>query len=128
MEPIDLSYTEEDYRADLEEQYFELVCLHANLMYKALADPRLLEIELKLVNHPLTNIHMHFAILQRQIWLSALYYNVADDRDVKDRMLLQIREHYQETQRLPEAWRDALAPLWAQWAEVLEREECRGTA
>jgi hypothetical protein len=123
---IDLSkyaYTEEDYQADLREEYEELVCAHTNIMYKALADPRLAEIEARLVAHPLTNINMHLAIVQRQIWLGSLLYNMSDDPDLKRRMLLSLRERYQETQRLPEAWRDALAPLWAQWTDVLQREE-----
>jgi hypothetical protein len=123
---IDLAkyaYTEEDYQAELREEYEELVVAHTNIMYKALADPRLAEIEARLVNHPLTNINMHLAIVQRQIWLGALLYNMSNDPNLKRRMLLSLRERYQETQRLPEAWRDALAPLWAQWTEVLQREE-----
>ena len=125
-ELIDVSkyaYTEEDYRADLKEEYRELVCWHNNIMYERLADPKLIEIELRLVNHPLCNIYMSFAICQRQIWLSALYYNMSDDPAQKHKMLLRMRDHYQEIQRWPEQWRDALAPVFAQWTEVLQREE-----
>jgi hypothetical protein len=42
-ELIDLSkyaYTEEDYQADLKEEYRELVIRHNNIMYERLADPR----------------------------------------------------------------------------------------
>jgi hypothetical protein len=128
-QPIDLSkydYTEEDHRAYLKAQYETLVIQHTNIMYEALADPRLTEIELRLVKHPLCNIYMHFAILQRQIWLGALYYSVSDDPDLKRRMLITLRDDYRAVQRWPERWRDALLPLFAQWTQVLQREQCNG--
>src|SRR5262249_8149745 len=128
MELIDLTkyaYTEEDYRADLQEEYEQLVVRHANIMYERLADRRLDELECRLLKHPLCNIHMSFAIWQRQTWMLALYYNVSDDAAQKREMLLKLRGHYQATQRWPKAWQHALAPMWAEISEMLKREERR---
>jgi hypothetical protein len=115
----------------LKDEYVELVCRRTNLMYRApnspehigiQLSPEIRDIERNLLDHPLTNIHMQCAILARVAWMEAMLYGIADP-DLKHRMLLSLREHYREIQRLPKAWRDAFAPIWAMWMDNLEWEE-----
>ena len=80
----------------------------------------------RLVNHPLTNIHMHYAIFCRVAWAEAVLYDLGiADPKTKREMLLRLRDSFQTIQRLPEAWRDAFAPAFAHWLDVLNEEEER---
>jgi hypothetical protein len=122
------------------EDYIQLVCLYTNLQYNSKPPttyPELIEsaldrdfinLERDLLNHPLTNIHMQFAILARVAWAQAVLYGLVDP-EIKHKTLLQLRDNFRKIQRLPEAWREAFAPMWAHWLGVLnEEEECRDDA
>jgi hypothetical protein len=78
------------------------------------------------VNHPLTNIHMHFAMLTRVAWAEAVLYELADP-DVKRKTLLRWRETLRAVQRWPEAWQEAMAPTFEHWLNVLNEEERNAT-
>jgi hypothetical protein len=119
----------------LKHHYIELVCLHTKLQYdtvpttyseliESALDRDFINLERELLNHPLTNIHMEFAIFMRVAWAEAVLYGLTDP-ETKRKMLLRLRDSYRAGQRLPEQWRDAFAPVWAHWTEVLnEWEEC----
>ena len=79
-----------------------------------------------MVNHPLTNIHMHFAMLTRVAWAEAVLYELADP-DVKRKTLLRWRETLRAVQRWPEAWQEAMAPTFEHWLNVLNEEERNAT-
>jgi hypothetical protein len=124
---------------DQKEDYIQLVCLYTKLQYSSAPTTYLeviesalnrdfINLERELMNHPLTNIHMYFAILVRVAWAQAVLHGFADP-EIKHKTLLQLRDSFRMIQRLPEAWRDAFAPIWAHWLEVLnEEEECLGSA
>jgi hypothetical protein len=121
------------YDQDLKDEYVELVCRHTNLQYdkvpttyseciESALSKDFINIERRLVKHPLTNVHMHFAIFMRIAWAEAVLYGLVDP-DRKRKMLLRLRERFRATQRWPEQSQDAFAPLWAHWLEVLNEEE-----
>ena len=75
MEPIDLQ----------KDHYIQLVCLYTNLQYSkspttypevidSALDRDFIKLERELIDHPLTNIHMHFAMLTRVAWAEAVLY------------------------------------------------------
>jgi hypothetical protein len=124
---------------DEKDHFRQLVWLYSDLrhkplttypeMVKAALDRDFINLERDLLNHPLCNIHMHFAMLARVVWAEAVLYTLAD-RETKRKTLLSLRESYREIQRWPKAWRDALAPLFEHWSVVLNEDEevCRGNA
>jgi hypothetical protein len=93
------------------------------------SSPEFINIVRTLINHPLTNIHMQYAIFCRVAWAEAVLYGLAD-LDQKHKMLLSLRDSYRQIQRLPEAWQEAFAPVLLHWWEVLteEEERCNDTA
>ena len=113
------------------DQYIELVCR----MWEVPRTPaEVIEGALspdwsKLLHHPLSNIHMQYAIFMRAAWTEAVLYGMANP-ELKHRVLLPLRDSYGAIQRLPKAWRDAFEPVFDHWAEVLNEEEerCNGTA
>jgi hypothetical protein len=108
----------------LKDEYVDLVCR----MWKVPTTPaETIENALspdwhKLVHHPLSNIHMQYVIFMRAAWTEAVLYGLAD-AEVKHKALLRLRESFREIQRWPEAWQEAIAPVFAHWAEVLREEE-----
>jgi hypothetical protein len=121
----------------LKDEYIQLVCLHTKLQYSKAPTtyPELIEtaldrdfinLERDLLKHPLTNIHMYFAILTRVAWAQAVLYELADP-EVKRRTLLSLRETYREVQRWPEPWQAAIAPTFEHWLQVLREEERNAT-
>jgi hypothetical protein len=114
------------------DEYVELVCrmykvprTQAEVVESALSRD-FIDSALKLTNHPLTNIHMQYAIFMRVAWAEAVLYGLVDP-DVKHRMLLRLRETFRVTQRWPEQWQEAVAPAFLHWMEVLEEERRNGT-
>jgi hypothetical protein len=115
---------------DQRDEYIELVCRMYKVptTYEEVIDsamsPDFIRTVRKLVNHPLTNIHMHYAIFARVAWAEAVLYDLAD-LEQKHRMLLSLRDSYRQIKRLPEVWQEAFAPVLAHWLEVLNEEEER---
>jgi hypothetical protein len=109
--------------------YYTLIQLRIDLMHSVpITSPEITEVECKLVNHPMTKLRTHFSILSRALLVEALLYGFADP-DTRHRTLLSLRETFDAVQRWPEPWQEAIAPLFAQWTEVLNAEERRnGTA
>jgi hypothetical protein len=116
----------------LKDDYIQLVCLYTNLQYnttpttypemiESALDRDFINLERDLLNHPLTNIHMRFAMLVRVAWAEAVLYSLADP-DVKRKIQLLWRETFEAVQRWPKAWREAMAPTFAHWAQVLNDE------
>jgi hypothetical protein len=90
-------------------------------MIEAALDRDFILLERDLLNHPLTNIHMLHAMFVRVAWAEAVLYGLSD-LDVKRKVLLRWRKTFEEVQRWPKAWRDAMAPTFAHWAQVLNDE------
>ena len=114
------------------DEYVQLVSLYTNLQYSKVPttysemietalDRDFINLERDLLKHPLTNIHMHFAMYVRVAWAQAVLYSFVDPA-MKRRTLLTLREHFRQVQRLPKAWQDAFAPTFAHWAQVLNDE------
>jgi hypothetical protein len=109
-------------------QHYEslLICRKALLHTVPITHPDITDVEQRLLDHPCTDMQMRFNILARCIWVSALLYDHEYAGPLlKDQMLLAIREHFHAYQKLPERWQDALAPMWANWLDVLNDEESR---
>jgi len=104
--------------------YFDLKWIRKRLIIEnSIADPDITKVEARLLKHPLIDIDMQFAVIARVIQVSALYYEIADDPDLRHRMLLSAREYLHEIQQFPDDWQCALAPLWGEWMRVLDEEE-----
>jgi hypothetical protein len=120
----------------LKDDYIQLVCLHTKLQYskapttypeliETALDRDLINLERDLIKHPLTNVHMHFAILTRVAWAVAVLYELADPA-TKRKMLFRMRDTLRAVQRWPEAWQEAMGPTFAHWLNVLNEEERNG--
>jgi hypothetical protein len=121
------------YDQHLKDEYFQLVWLHTSLQYdspppttypemiETALDRDFINLERDLLKHPLTNIHMHFAMLTRVAWAEAVLYSLAD-LDVKRKTQLRWRKTFEAVQLWPKAWQEAMAPIFAHWAQVLNDE------
>jgi hypothetical protein len=114
----------------LKDQYIDLVCRMYKVptTYEECVESALSKdfhnIVWTLIQHPLTNIHMQYAIFCRVAWAEAVLYGLAD-LEHKHKMLLSLRDSYHQIQRMPEAWQEAFAPVLLHWLEVLAEEEGR---
>jgi len=116
-EPILLKRAQRD-------QYVELVCRSYKVPHTLAEtiESALSTDFIDIVNHPLTNIHMQYAIFMRIAWTEAVLYGFADP-EVKHKTLLRLRNSFHKIQRMPEPWQEAFAPVWEHWLEVLNEEE-----
>jgi len=127
-EPIIFDQVQKDEYVDLVCRMYKVPTTYEETIESCVGQD-FLNSAVKLVNHPLTNIHMHYAIFCRVAWAEAVLYDLGlADLDVKRKMLLRLRDSFREIQRLPKAWQDAFAPVWAHWLKVFEEEERHAAA
>jgi len=93
-----------------------------DLMRKVpIMDERITRIDMWLLQQKLP-LDILIAIYSRAQFCSWVFYGDAHP-ELKHLMLLQLRDHYREFQKLPQRWQDALWPCWERWhLELLDEE------
>jgi hypothetical protein len=132
-EPIDLA----EARKEMKRDYADMRQLRKELIWSVpITDKRITKLDMRLMEHPLTDLSLLFEIYSRVMYVSAATYAVEATPDQKRLELLRLREHYREFCKLPERMQEMLGPLWSEWVDALAeeerelklREECYGTA
>jgi len=76
---------------------------------------RLTVLDHLLMDDPLTDFNLRIEVLARAAYISALMYREEPEPLIKHLLLLCIRRHHRQFMKLPESWREGLAPIWAEW-------------
>src|SRR6516225_54480 len=88
-----------------------------------ITDQRITKLDMRLIEHPLTDLSLHFEIYQRMMYVTAATYAVKATPQQKHWMLLALRDCYRELCQMPERVQELLRPLWLEWVDVLNEEE-----
>ena len=90
-------------------------------------DEAITRCDLWLVQQPKLPLDCLVAIYSRAMFCDWVFYGDAH-RELKHLMLLRLRDHYRDFQKLPQAWQEALWPCWERWrAEFLDEEMRTGS-
>jgi hypothetical protein len=103
----------------------------AELMWaKPIHNEEITEIDLWLLHNAHADVTDKIRALSRAIYIyHFLYIDLMDNPDawiVRQRMLLFLRDQYEEFRKLPEPVHKALNWIWNSWTELFVDEECYG--
>ena len=119
-EPIDLAQA----RRNMKREHNNMRQLRKELIWSVpITDRRISELDMRLIEHPLTDLSLHFEIYQRMMYVTAATYAVKATPQQKHWMLLALRDCYREFRQMPERVQELLRPLWLEWVDVLNEEE-----
>jgi hypothetical protein len=88
-----------------------------------ITDRRISELDIQLIEHPLTDWRLKFLIYCRIMYVGPVVYDNSASADEKHQMLLELREHYREFCQAPERVQELLRPTWLEWLDTLNIEE-----
>jgi hypothetical protein len=118
-------------KEDWSEEIHRVFLKRQDLMWtKPIMSEEITRLDMWLVQQPKLPLDCVVAIWSRAMFCEWVFYGDAT-AELKHLILLRLREHYREFQKLPQRWHDVLWPMWERWrAEFLdeEMEEANGAA
>ena len=118
--PIDLT----EARRNMKRDYANMRQLRKELIWSVpITDQRITKLDMRLLEHPLTDLSLLFEIYSRIMYVTAATYAVQATPQEKRWMLLSLRDCYREFCQMPERVQECLRPFWLEWVDVLNDEE-----
>jgi hypothetical protein len=119
-EPIDLA----EARKNMKREHANMRRMRKELIWSVpITDQRITKLDIRLIEHPLTDLSLLFEIYSRIMYVSAATYAVQATPQEKCWMLFMLRDHYRKFRQMPERVQECLRPLWLEWVDVLDEEE-----